>query len=709
MEISVSHRSISSEAAASSHLTSVSNWLHPRQHSFGADFDYRNPELISDWIKCAICLGPFSDPVTSVKCSHTFCRSCIVQHAVVSQPQGSDTASTSASSSSLSTSSRDPTISCPSCRLLTRLSSFKSSASLIRNLVDSLVITCPLQERGCSWSGERCAMQGHLRKDCGYIWVGEVEELDTNNDQSPDPEESETLHAYRWSTSISNKPDKRRRRPRCECGQAVYRKDWASHQAEGCTVQWEQCAWCMTMVRGGQLKDESAQHPHHLECAACPLECTLCRETVNRGNMQEHLAANCPEVNVHCPMAPFGCVWVGARAGLGSDHATDSGEEIRASKPSATADVDRLLQDARPDQSHLSQCALWPLKSYLQATHARLEAVESENASLRQELQLQSQALRSSNGQLLQCIQVLGKWAVTTSDDVPSPGIAHEATRAPQSSETHETATDDFSLRWPELPASLDRTSQVAALGLTALERLRDASTGPSALESTLASLSESTAGLDRQQGELARAICESRREGVLTSLEVGRLAEELANLRMGLHNVARHAQMRGAIPGPTSGSHAGEVRSVGGHNAASNADVGAENGMSAPDTPGPAKPARGTRGAQVDETEPSGGHLPLYTSRNAGSSHYLSHLPPPAAYHHHHYHHPAAVSSLFAGGPSISSSGLHASQHHLYGSPLIPPPLPHQFLHPQHSPLPSGPALPALRRFWSGLEQTKL
>lgn len=609
--------------------------------------------------------GPFVEPVSSNKCSHTFCKHCITRHHETLATMR-ETSNGEGPSSSSSSGGSDFPLPCPSCRAMSKLSSFSAtSPPLIRNMVDSLQVLCPVRERGCSWEGERSSLDHHLRRDCQWVWVGEFDEDVEGEEQTVDgkalPMPSAVKHA-------------RRRRARCECGSRILRKDWDRHREEGCASKWARCEWCKEMIKAteeGDAQEVSSGNQsveramsftpsyttspigqaHASSCPSAPLECEHCHETLLRSGLHSHLDEACAGVVVSCPMAAYGCSWTGPRA----------------------------------QQDH--GCSLKPLLPFLEATQARLQALEDDNAALRRDAEESRRAWQESQEQLKACVSVLGRFVTVGRGE----GVRGEPEAARPRSRADSAVVDD--IEWPSTGETIDETpvERLAPLRRstsTASSARSYASTGPfassssSRLESTLDSLSTTTSTLSAQQRDLSHLVHDTRRDSLMAGAEVGRLADEVTSLRIGLHNVARQMQARGGggiALGPataagassskgvaglaTQGEQAGKSGSKGGLEATHQGPAGAASSLSAGVAPG------------------IGG--PLH--------HHHYYLQPPPHAGHYYHHHPFDMAAM----PTSP----------FYG-PAPPPPG-----YPHHTPFSTSPGggHPGLRRYWSGFEQTKL
>ncbi|KAK0467067.1 uncharacterized protein EV420DRAFT_1507021 [Desarmillaria tabescens] len=128
-----------------------------------------------------VSLTPFLDPVSTLTCSHTFCRTCIIE--------------------ALQHSSQCPEI--------------VSANPIVRSLVDELVVECPSPE--CAHTCQRHLLAGHLRDSCPFAEIpcpfGECDQLILRKDA----ESHRCAH-----TLISCR----------ECGTQLSSEDLTEHEAE---------------------------------------------------------------------------------------------------------------------------------------------------------------------------------------------------------------------------------------------------------------------------------------------------------------------------------------------------------------------------------------------------------------------------------------------------------------------------------------------
>lgn len=423
-----------------------------------------------------------------------------------------------------------------------------------------------------------------------------------------------------------------------------------------------------------------------------------CQETINRDQLRGHLDKDCPELPVQCSMAPFGCHWKGSRILLG--HGT--------SATGLNTESNSNAGDAGGSQPHSARCAFLPLKTYLIATQARIQTLEEENVSLRREAESHRQALQSSKRQVDKCIQVLGKWAQTPYANLRGDASVDTAELDSDMGRSSEVRPLTGDIGWPEAVRAdgalhAQPSPSAAATGNSvlmdsnagSLAEVADAHSGPSGLERTLLNLSSSIAALNIKHRDLIQMVCDSRREGVMESIEMGRLAEEICNLKMGLHTVAR-LQMRGSAVAAGNCAYPAEMRSPTAPSAAGGKDQKISTEASTSDK----------AGIGSDLMSPGEHPSALIGNEITGILH-AGTFAQPAALHHHYYHYPSSSALLSEFGASPFLGPSHTG-YQPYLGPTVGTHLSRQPFHPRHFPL-SPPPPPGPRRFWSGLEQTKL
>ncbi|KAI0330169.1 hypothetical protein GY45DRAFT_1251451 [Cubamyces sp. BRFM 1775] len=95
---------------------------------------------------CCICRAPFVEPCTTQTCYHTFCYDCISQAIAINTH-------------------------CPIDRTPLSIQDLAPADPVIRNLVDELLVKCPHEYLGCSYTCQRLLMPIHIRDTCQYVQV----------------------------------------------------------------------------------------------------------------------------------------------------------------------------------------------------------------------------------------------------------------------------------------------------------------------------------------------------------------------------------------------------------------------------------------------------------------------------------------------------------------------------------------------------------
>ena len=208
----------------------------------GVSIDLRELEYIQPFdqnLLCPICHCPFVIPV-KVQCDHVFCLDCIGS-AMEHQPEASRN--------------------CPSCRKAAAVVEIEVVPKLIRDMLDDMMVRCPLASKGCTATITRAAVEDHTTKYCDY------HEIEC---------------------------------PGRDCSQKI-QKRWA---AEGrCLHDIRRCGNCRNQMMEYKLTEHQ-----NTSCAAKRASCPDCQSEVPRAELESH-RASCPDARVTCSAAKYGCTF----------------------------------------------------------------------------------------------------------------------------------------------------------------------------------------------------------------------------------------------------------------------------------------------------------------------------------------------------------------------------------------------------------------
>lgn len=202
-------------------------------------------------LMCAICHSPFVQPV-KLDCEHVFCNGCISE----------------AFSHQMSRFKN-----CPACRRKLDSSSVVPVPRVMNQMLDELLVKCPLSGKGCEAKVSRGSVQDHVDQRCEYLEV-----------ECPFDE---------------------------ECSELVQRKDiWSGKWGARCLHNYVQCSTCGDMIMELEQVSHTSKHNSlHLIC------CPDCETKVLSCNLERHLES-CPEAIAICPAAPYGCDFTSKRKSL---------------------------------------------------------------------------------------------------------------------------------------------------------------------------------------------------------------------------------------------------------------------------------------------------------------------------------------------------------------------------------------------------------
>ncbi|KAF9567982.1 hypothetical protein CPC08DRAFT_813799 [Agrocybe pediades] len=108
---------------------------------------YNYIETPNNNLICCICRAPFTQPVTTRTCAHTFCSDCI-----------------------LLALSHSPL--CPVDRSPLTQADLAPASPIVQCMVDELMVECVHAPEGCKYTGQRQAVPRHLKEECEW---GEVQ------------------------------------------------------------------------------------------------------------------------------------------------------------------------------------------------------------------------------------------------------------------------------------------------------------------------------------------------------------------------------------------------------------------------------------------------------------------------------------------------------------------------------------------------------
>ncbi|KAI9170937.1 TRAF-like signal transducer [Paramyrothecium foliicola] len=210
----------------------------PDKYGGGSVFDLYSLVYVGEPdpnLLCPICHDPLIDPVTT-PCDHTFCYRCI-RRAFATSSSG--------------------TI-CPIDREPLNWLDCTSAARLIRTQLNSLVVKCPYQNRGCTKELKREAVEAHATTDCSLRYY-------------PCPEIS-------CEKKLRSKPK----------DDVCYHRDI-------------QCSRCDSTIQ------EAERDAHLLSCPKAKTRCESCWRLLSRHQLDQHKEVDCEGVEVGCLYQDVGC------------------------------------------------------------------------------------------------------------------------------------------------------------------------------------------------------------------------------------------------------------------------------------------------------------------------------------------------------------------------------------------------------------------
>lgn len=254
-------------------------------------------------LQCPICRQPFILPMTTV-CGHTFCEECI--HECIHSQQGLEDEGH-----------------CPLDRTPLRLLDVNDlfpTPLIIANMIDDLKVLCLNKGRGCTWTGRRWELEGHVTSDCGYTRV-----------------------------KCGGLKDEQ------ICEELVERRFLDGNECVHVDVP---CEFCGAEVP----KVEMLAHLEN-DCPDNLVTCDLCNnDTIPKKHLEKH-KKNCLLAGKFvCPAALLGCLWVGVSEPLLDNHLQSC--VLSQLRPTMDSMNDKLVQ-LQDDNAYLRKAMNKVLDSVL--------------------------------------------------------------------------------------------------------------------------------------------------------------------------------------------------------------------------------------------------------------------------------------------------------------------------------------------------------
>ncbi|KAF8608782.1 hypothetical protein BDV93DRAFT_433607 [Ceratobasidium sp. AG-I] len=236
------------------------------------------------------CRNPFVEP-TSTPCGHTFCRSCIDQ-ALSASPC------------------------CPIDRGALVQANLRPAASVVRNMVDELIVQCPNASIGCTYTSQRSLIISHFNSSCTY---------------TPVP---------------CAVPD---------CPSIVLKHHADSHSSKSsdeCAHSLVPCPVCDSLVPAVSDSERTPDPVHAPLCPARLVSCAYCSTPTPHHLLSAHESTLCPSVPISCSLAHVGCAYVGPRSELPAHARTCAYEALRGfftTHHSRVTELERTVADLRTE------------------------------------------------------------------------------------------------------------------------------------------------------------------------------------------------------------------------------------------------------------------------------------------------------------------------------------------------------------------------
>ncbi|KAI6647243.1 TNF receptor-associated factor 4-like isoform X1 [Oopsacas minuta] len=210
---------------------------------------------------------------------------------------------------------------------------------LSRNSIPGLKSKCPLDTRGCMWSGPLAETEAHL---------DECQEF------------------------VINCPN--------ECEIIIKRSELENHLTE-CKLLKVECEHCGLRILNSDLE------VHHEECLdiqiTCPNECSV---TLKRCESEDHVATDCPNTLINCPFKAFGCKELVKRGELDQHQQDSESKHTQLQLNFALSKIESMEENRKKAEKQYAEDVA-ELKERLDTQEETIIGLEQEKSQLSSKLQ----------------------------------------------------------------------------------------------------------------------------------------------------------------------------------------------------------------------------------------------------------------------------------------------------------------------------------
>ncbi|XP_064384820.1 TNF receptor-associated factor 4-like [Halichondria panicea] len=317
----------------------------------GFDCEFLEPPPEILQTECPVCLQIIREPHQVTCCGYSYCQSCIEQIKADNKP-------------------------CTKCNS-EKFDDFPDKR--LRNTLYAFKIRCSHKRDGCKWTGELGQLDEHL---------------------DPNPTLEKQLNVCQFVEITCS-----------HCGDRKKRQDLANH-GNNCSKRPISCEYCNDYTS----HQDNVIHNHWPVCGSFPVRCpNECGSTLQRQNLDSHVAKECPLTTINCDFHHMGgCAVKLSRQNmpehlrenlithislLASSHAKQQDEikQITQEKKNMKSEIENLSENHRIQEAATNRIKAQCNEISAQNKYIKidLKSLKEENSKLRQELSLLTNQVRT--------------------------------------------------------------------------------------------------------------------------------------------------------------------------------------------------------------------------------------------------------------------------------------------------------------------------